>query len=55
MSRMPVSWLVPTANTYVKTVLGTFGLAGGSTQCHVATPYLPHAFLLWSVRLMRVR
>lgn len=49
MSRMKTGILVPDAQTYVKAALGSIGLPGASTRAHIATPYLGHSLLQYTV------
>ena len=48
MSRMKQSFLVPSAETYVKSTIATLGLPGGAVgRAYVSTPYIGHAVAQW--------
>ncbi|KAK4054801.1 hypothetical protein OIV83_000725 [Microbotryomycetes sp. JL201] len=44
------SWMIPTPETYVRSVLGKIGVNGGAVgQPHVSTPYHGHAPVQWVI------
>ncbi|RKP04578.1 hypothetical protein THASP1DRAFT_33639 [Thamnocephalis sphaerospora] len=47
--RHNASYMVPTADAYVKHVLKRIGLTEGASVPYANSPYLPHAALIWAV------
>ncbi|KAK4058135.1 hypothetical protein OIO90_000874 [Microbotryomycetes sp. JL221] len=44
------SWMIPTPQTYVRSVLGKIGVNGGAVgQPHISTPYHGHAPVQWVI------
>ncbi|RKP10556.1 hypothetical protein THASP1DRAFT_12675, partial [Thamnocephalis sphaerospora] len=49
------SYMIPTADTYVKQVLKRIGLLGGAGVPYASSPYLPHAIISWAVERLLPR